>query len=143
MGVGADLRDNGLVRLLETMPFVRRLDLEGACDITDDLLLTNTPNLGPRGERDPRMRLPQPGHALEHLTISYTNNITNDALTRLMRGCMHLRILKADNTHLSGRARRLADTRIVVIDCRTHWFFAFNSAAQVCISCCAPCLLTQ
>ncbi|OBZ79809.1 SCF E3 ubiquitin ligase complex F-box protein grrA [Grifola frondosa] len=128
-GIGADLRDGGLVRLLETTPFIRRLDLEDACDITDDVLLAITPDPAAseapaRGQPPP----PRPGHALEHLTISYASNITNDALTRLMRGCTRLRVLEADNTRLSGRAmgefvelaraRRLEDARIVAIDCR-------------------------
>jgi F-box/leucine-rich repeat protein 2/20 len=36
--VGGDLKDDGIVRLLETLPNLRKLDLEDAIEITDSVL---------------------------------------------------------------------------------------------------------
>jgi len=42
--VGGDLKDDGIVRLLETLPNLRKLDLEDANEITDDVLRAITPH---------------------------------------------------------------------------------------------------
>jgi len=128
-GLGADLKDAGLIRLLSTTPYIRRLDLEDAADITDALLATITPSVVPLGSQlsnseDDK----QPGHALQQLNISYATNISDNALLALIRNCTRLTVLEADNTrmgpavlrefvHLS-RQRSLPDTKIVAIDCR-------------------------
>ncbi|KAI0640013.1 RNI-like protein [Trametes polyzona] len=142
-GIGADLRDTGLVRLLETTPYIRRLDLEDASEITDAVLTALTPqNPSPspvpprRGQPTP---LPEPGHALEQLVISYAGNITNDALLALIRACPRLRILEADNTRLNStvvrefiaHARRRAhpDPYLGAIDCRAVGEHAVRDAA--------------
>jgi F-box/leucine-rich repeat protein 2/20 len=125
-GIGADLKDEGLVRLLNTTPLIRRLDLEDACDIGDTVLAALTPTPVP----DPRSKsTPEPGQALECLIISYASNVTDDALLGLIRGCPHLTALEVDNTRISAavlkefvrlsRKRRLVDARVVAIDCRS------------------------
>ncbi|OCH95676.1 RNI-like protein [Obba rivulosa] len=126
-GIGEELRDDGLVRLLKTTPFIRKLDLEDASEITDNVLdvLTPFPVAGAPSSSPPP---PQPGHALEHLTISYAGELTNEALIELVRECPRLRVLEADNTRMSGsvvkefvqraRARKLAGARVAAIDCR-------------------------
>ncbi|KAI0360970.1 RNI-like protein [Trametes cingulata] len=129
-GIGADLRDTGLVRLLETTPYLRRLDLEDACEITDAVLAALTPQdvsaaPPPRGQPTPA---PQTGHALEQLTISYAGNVTNDALLELVRKCPRLRVLEADNTRMNSlvmrefvklsRERKQVDPVLCAIDCR-------------------------
>jgi F-box/leucine-rich repeat protein 2/20 len=130
-GIGAELKDEGLIRLLNTTRFIRKLDLEDASEITDGLIAAITPSL----EIDPLLPSPtqeppepQTGHALEHLTISFATNISDNALLSLIRGCPRLRVLEADNTHMSGsvlkefvrwaRERGIADAGIVAIDCR-------------------------
>ena len=70
-----------------------------------------------------------PGHALEHLVISYAGNVTNQALLNLIRNCTSLRVLEADNTRMTGlvlrefvqtmRARKTPDARVVAVDCRS------------------------
>ncbi|KAI0364080.1 hypothetical protein BV20DRAFT_983413 [Pilatotrama ljubarskyi] len=129
-GIGADLRDTGLVRLLETTPYIRRLDLEDASEITDAVLAALTPREvsaapPPRGQA---ALPPQTGHALEQLTISYAGRVTNDALLELVRKCPRLRVLEADNTRMNSlvmrefvklaRERKHVDPVLCAIDCR-------------------------
>lgn len=127
-GIGSELRDDGVVRLLSTTPFIRRVDLEDA-EITDDVLVALTPM------RDPAVSTahlrtpppPEPGHALEQIILSYTD-VTNDCLLTLIRKCPRLSVLEADNTRLAGSSlrefitlsqqRTLPNARIVAIDCR-------------------------
>ncbi|KAF9451400.1 hypothetical protein P691DRAFT_663285 [Macrolepiota fuliginosa MF-IS2] len=136
-GIGADLKDDGLIQLLETTPHIRRIDLEDATDITDSVLSCITPiaespaplshsATEPVRKRDERP--PQPGHALEWLTVSHAANISDEAFLTLVRGCPKLRVLEADNTRLSGstlkefvdisRKRKTSNARMVAIDCR-------------------------
>ncbi|KAF5384921.1 hypothetical protein D9615_001126 [Tricholomella constricta] len=124
-GIGADLGDDGLVRLLNTTPYIRRLDLEDASHITDAVLVAITPS-------NTQSRLtdipPEPGHALEQLNISFAAEVTDEALLSLIRGCTRLRHLEADNTRVGSavlrefvrqcRKRQMADAKAVVVDCR-------------------------
>ncbi|KZT73218.1 RNI-like protein [Daedalea quercina L-15889] len=127
-GIGAELGDSGLVRLLETTPFIRKLDLEDATQITDDVLMTITPE--PISDA-PAPRIPhppQPGHALEHLIISYATEVTDGAVWDLVENCTRLRVLEVDNTRISeatvkhfvrlSRERKAVDAQIVAVDCR-------------------------
>lgn len=128
-GIGPELRDSGVVRLLATTPFIRRVDLEDATDITDDVLVALTPTRDPSepvaNQRSPPP--PEPGHALEHIILSYTD-VSNDSLLEVIRKCPRLTVLEADNTRLSGstlrefvslaQERKTRDARIVAIDCR-------------------------
>ncbi|EIW64147.1 RNI-like protein [Trametes versicolor FP-101664 SS1] len=131
-GIGADLRDTGLVHLLGTTPNIRRLDLEDAREISNAVLAALTPldaNPAPaparRGQPAPP---PQTGHALEQLVVSYAENLTNDALLALVRGCPRLHVLEADNTRMNSavvrefvalsRKRAHNDPYIGAIDCR-------------------------
>lgn len=124
-GIGGELKDDGVVRLLETLPNLRKLDLEDASDITDDVLQAITPPPSVDDiDRDP----PVPGHALEHLIVSYAAQLSNDGFLELMRNCTRLRILEADSTRLSASAakefvklsqeRNVCDATLVAIDCR-------------------------
>jgi F-box/leucine-rich repeat protein 2/20 len=129
-GLGADLKDEGLICLLSTTPYIRRLDLEEAIDITDALLATITPSplatLGTQSSDSNHEK--QPGHALQQLNISYASNISDEALLSLIRNCTKLAVLEADNTRMGAavlkefvclsRQRRIRDTKIVSIDCR-------------------------
>jgi len=128
-GIGPELRDSGIVRLLSTTPLIRRIDLEDATEISDDVLTALTPTRDP-SESISHFRTPpslEPGHALEQIILSYTD-ITNDSVLALIRKCPKLTVLEADNTRLSGSAlrefvtlaqeRALQNARIVAIDCR-------------------------
>ncbi|KAF5352703.1 hypothetical protein D9756_005857 [Leucocoprinus leucothites] len=127
-GIGTDLKDDGLVRLLETTPKIRRLDLEDASDITDSVLSSITPvDEQPNSSRKQNAP-PQPGHALEWLSLSHASNVSDEALLTLIRACPKLRVLEADNTRLSGdtlkefvnlnRRRKALSAKVVAIDCR-------------------------
>ncbi|TFY82856.1 hypothetical protein EWM64_g1162 [Hericium alpestre] len=101
-GIGGELKDDGLVLLLETIPGIRKLDLEDATDITDDVLdaitpqpLSTDPDSGPHPD-------PEPGHRLEHLIVSYAMQLSNEAFLALVHNCTHLRVLEADATRMSG-----------------------------------------
>jgi len=121
-GIGADLRDDGLVRLLNTTPFIRKLDLEDASEITDTVIAAITPSSLTRNSTL------EPGHALEHLGVSYAANLSEEAFLSLIQNCSHLSVLEADNTRISGtvlkefvrlsRNRKMVDPVAVVIDCR-------------------------
>ncbi|KAI0073961.1 RNI-like protein [Panus rudis PR-1116 ss-1] len=127
--IGPEMRDGGLVRLLKTTPHIRRLDLEDATEVSDDLLVALTPDPTPTAPLIPSRTPPppQPGHALEYLTLSYAN-VNNDALMSLVQNCTRLKVLEADNTRISGlvlrefvnlaRERQMTNARIVAMDCR-------------------------
>ncbi|KAI0784907.1 hypothetical protein C8Q75DRAFT_723349 [Abortiporus biennis] len=132
--IGPELRDDGVVRLLNTTPYIRRLDLEDATEISDNVLITLTPSpssASTPGTTSPFRTSPppppEPGHALEHLIISYSN-VNNEALTELVRNCTKLRVLEADNTRMTGlvlrefvqlsQQRQIANAKVVAIDCR-------------------------
>ena len=126
-GIGQDLKDGGLVRLIEQTPYIRRLDLEDASDIGNTVIAALTPGPVPITATSP-IPPKQPGHALQHLNISYASNITDDALLSLIRKCTNLTSLEADNTRMGStvvrefvrlsRQRKAIDARVVAIDCR-------------------------
>ncbi|KAF8433524.1 hypothetical protein L210DRAFT_3411656 [Boletus edulis BED1] len=129
-GIGHTLKDDGLVHLLATTPSIRKLDLEDASDITDAVLEVLTPEPVVEGSTPSKTTTPpQPGHALEHLTMSSATNLTNDAFRALIRGCSNLRVLEADSTSISGTVlkefvrqvcdRGINNAGLVVVDCRS------------------------
>ena len=125
-GIGGELKDDGVVRLLETLPNLRKLDLEDASDLTDDVLHAITP---PPPVDDAVRDRRVPGHALEHLIVSYAVQLSEDGFLELMRNCTCLRVLEADSTRLSAsavkefvklsRERNARDATMVAIDCRS------------------------
>jgi F-box/leucine-rich repeat protein 2/20 len=125
-GIGGELRDDGIIRLLETLPKLRKLDLEDASEITDDVLRSITPH---PTSNDTRRDHSVPGHALEHLIVSYAFQLSNDAFLALIRNCTRLRVLEVDNTRISAaavkewvkltRERKALDATMVAIDCRS------------------------
>jgi F-box/leucine-rich repeat protein 2/20 len=124
--VGGELKDDGVVRLLETLPNLRKLDLEDAIEITDKILRAITPH--PSSD-DTKRDMRRPGHALEHLIVSSAAQVTNDAFLDLIRNCTRLRVLEADSTRISAaavkefvklaRERNAQDAIMVAIDCRS------------------------
>jgi F-box/leucine-rich repeat protein 2/20 len=124
-GIGSSLEDDGLIRLLNTTPLLKRLDLEDASSITDAILATLTP-VPPEDEADDALLPPE--SPLEHLVISGALEVSDDALLALIRGCARLRVLEADNTRMgpvvlksfvrTARRRARTDAKIVAIDCR-------------------------
>ncbi|KAJ7805147.1 hypothetical protein B0H14DRAFT_3091628 [Mycena olivaceomarginata] len=111
-GIGSSLEDDGLIRLLNTTPLLKRLDLEDASSITDAILATLTP-VPPEDEADDAPLPPE--SPLEHLVISGALEVSDDALLALIRGCARLRVLEADNTRMGPVVLK---SFIVAIDCR-------------------------
>ncbi|KAF8316703.1 uncharacterized protein EI90DRAFT_223979 [Cantharellus anzutake] len=143
-GIGANLEDGGLVRLLKTLPYIRKLDLEDASHITDEVLTAITPS--PSTTRPSAaipialygdsmfiskppgtVVIPQPGECLEELIISYAALPTPEAVHTLIQACPRLRKLDTDNTRITdesirifvevARKRSIKDAGIVAIDC--------------------------
>ena len=134
-GIGGEVREEGLIRLFKTTPWIRKVDLEDAADVGDALIDALTPDPSSPDIVSPALPAlvdgpaPQPGHALEDLIISHAIEVGNDALLALVRRCTRLRVLEADGTRISpatvkefvklSRERGIRDARLVAIDCRT------------------------
>ena len=127
-GNGVGMKDGGLVRLLSTTPYIRRLDLEDAFDITDDVLIAITPATENIFRKADAQEVKQPGHVLQHLNISFAANIGDSALLALIRNCPRLTVLEADSTRMGStvlkefiqlsRQRKAINSKIVAVDCR-------------------------
>ena len=134
-GIGGDVREDGLIRLFKTTPWIRKIDLEDAADVGDSLINALTPDPSSSDIVSPALPAlvdgpaPQPGHALEDLIISHAIEVGNDALLALVRGCTRLRAIEADGTRVLpavvkefvklSRERGMLDARLVAIDCRS------------------------
>ena len=131
-GIGGEVREEGLIRLFKTTPWIRKVDLEDAADVGDALIEVLTPDTSSSDAASPALAdgpAPQPGHALEDLVISHAIGVNNDTLLALVRRCPRLRVLEADGTRilpgtvkefvkLSGE-RGMREARLVAIDCRS------------------------
>lgn len=133
-GIGPGIEDNGIVRLIQTTPLIRKIDLEDASALTDEFHTTLTPI--PPAPESPRRGLvrkrtnrpKQPGESLEQLSISYAQLFTSEALGALIRACPKLVHIDADNTRITdsvvaefvtlSRQRQARGARIVAVDCR-------------------------
>jgi F-box/leucine-rich repeat protein 2/20 len=131
-GIGGEVREEGLIRLFKTTPWIRKIDLEDAADVGDALIEVLTPDPSSSDAVSPVLAdgpAPQPGHALEDLIISHAIGVNNDALLALVRRCARLRVLEADGTRILpgtvkefvklSRERGMRDARLVAIDCRS------------------------
>jgi F-box/leucine-rich repeat protein 2/20 len=132
-GIGAELKDAGLIRLFERTPSIRRVDLEDAVDVGDAVLAALTPPPPPLAPMSPsRARkgetLPQTGNALEVLNVSSCINLNDAALLSLVRGCQRLTVLEADGTRMSStlfrefvrlsKERKIFNAKLGAVDCR-------------------------
>lgn len=136
-GIGADLQEAGLIRLFERTPFIKRVDLEDAIEVGDNLLASLTPALEspppwpisttPQSTSKPPSP-PQAGHALQYLNVSSSVNVTDQGLLSLVRRCPQLTTLEADGTKMTNavlrdfvrlcRGRQACNAKIVGVDCR-------------------------
>ncbi|CAD6932251.1 unnamed protein product [Tilletia controversa] len=99
--------DGPLVDLLESVPRVRRIDLEGAGEITDAVLRALTPVPPIRAGSPPKATSSeeeeeeedvQPGQHLTHLILSHAYRLSARATLDLMRGATKLVHLELDDT---------------------------------------------
>ncbi|KIJ45299.1 hypothetical protein M422DRAFT_47079 [Sphaerobolus stellatus SS14] len=126
-GIGSGLGESGLVRLLGTTGRIRGVDLEDAVEVGDEVLGVLTPTR--ETARNNNNNEPQPGDALERLTLSHASHISNASLLSLIRACQNLTTLEADNTRISAstikefirlsRERRIRNACVVAVDCRS------------------------
>lgn len=116
------MHDKGLIQLLQTIPMVKKIDLEGAAEITDRVISALTP------PNDVAPDALFTGNRLEHLIISYACNLSDGALVKLIHHCSALTVLMADNTRITdevqreflaiARERQAYRAELSVIDCR-------------------------
>ncbi|KAG8903306.1 hypothetical protein FRB99_003465 [Tulasnella sp. 403] len=142
-GIGAGIRDLGLVKLFATTPWIRRVDLEDATEITDDVLHALIPPPPPplvdqrrqdvdlaagRPRRPPPPRVPAPGEFLEQIILSYAGNLSDAAFLAMIHGCTKLKVMELDNTRASDqvvkefvktcRRRQMQGAEVLAVDCR-------------------------
>ncbi|GAA5857412.1 hypothetical protein JCM8547_002266 [Rhodosporidiobolus lusitaniae] len=93
--LGSSLRTAGLARFLSSLPLLRKLDLEDADQIEDDVLrvLVNRPPNSP----------PSP---LTHLLVSSCISLTDSTFSSIVEGCPNLRVFEADGTGISERTAK-------------------------------------
>lgn len=124
--VGANLRDGGVIKLLETTPRLRKIDLEDAISLTDRTVAALLPSASrSRNQRSPTTA----ASALEHIVLTNIPELTETALIRLVRAAPKLRILEASNSfHVSDpliksfchhvRKHRIVGAELDIVDCR-------------------------
>ena len=116
-GVGPQLKDPGLIALLETTPLLRRLDIEGASEVTDDVL-------------DAIIFANEPGEpSLTHLIVSHAIQLSAEAILKLISRCPGLIHLQVDDTKANNEVARAftermlanghADSFLSMVDCRS------------------------
>lgn len=123
--IGRTLRSMGFAKLFQTTPRIRRIDLEDATMMTDELLRALTPShLLPLSSKRPLL----PGTLLEHLVLSSCSNFTDPAISALVQSCPNLIHLQADSTAIgevttrkfidSGRNRGSDNAVLSILDNR-------------------------
>ena len=102
-GIGPELKEEDLVRLLNTTPRIRRLDLEDVCDITDAVLDAQTPPMEEVRYHGVQVPVPQPRHALIRAAGAGVHN------TRVSQAVLREFVRLA-------RQRRVRGAKIVAVD---------------------------
>jgi F-box/leucine-rich repeat protein 2/20 len=122
--IGSGLRDDGLVTLFKTTPLIRKVDLEFAFELSDRTVNALTPP-------DPTFvgKGIHPGSRLEHVVFSHVFNLSDAAVSLLIRNCTRLVVLEIDNTHLTDavarefirtvRMRKIRGAELGAVDCRS------------------------
>lgn len=85
----SNIQTAGLVDLFETCPYIRKIDLEGALDIDDDLLTTLTPPAAGG-------RINAIGSLLETVCFGFAGNLTAGAMLGMIRNCTRLKHFDID-----------------------------------------------
>jgi F-box/leucine-rich repeat protein 2/20 len=88
--IGPSLRSAGLVEFLSSTPLLRKLDLEDADSLTDDVLFSLAAN----------------APSLTHLLISSCSSFTDVGLSAIATQCEKLRVLEADGTAMGADTAR-------------------------------------
>ena len=92
--IGANFRDAGLVKLIESIPKLRKIDIEDAINITDRTIVSLTPSK--------RTRFSTLSAPLEHISLTNTPELSEAALVRLIKACPNLRVADCSNSpHVS------------------------------------------
>jgi F-box/leucine-rich repeat protein 2/20 len=120
--IGPNLRDLGLVKLLESCPHIRKIDLEDASSLTDRTIAALTPAK--------RNRYHTPATPLEHAIFSNIPELSEAALVRLVRACPNLQTLEcANSSNVSDalvkaflrhvKRNKVQGAEVGLIDCRS------------------------
>ncbi|PWN21425.1 hypothetical protein BCV69DRAFT_169954 [Microstroma glucosiphilum] len=95
------IRDGGLVTLLTSAPYIRRLDFEGLIEISDKTLKALTPTDeadGGASRRRAKQAGPLPGSQLTHLLLSQCRRLHTGPMIALIKACPNLHHLEVDDT---------------------------------------------
>ena len=82
------IRSTGLAAMLSTCPKIRKVDLEGAVEIDDEVLSALTP-------RETNIK-DEVGSCLEVLSLGFADDVSLDAMLQLVRRCHRLKQLDVD-----------------------------------------------
>lgn len=120
----ANLTDNGLSSLAHNVPFLQGLQISQCTELTDDSIVAvvqTTPKLShfdledlDKVTNDVLVQLsksPCVDH-LEHLNISYCENIGDVGMLPVLKSCPHLKSLEMDNTRVSDLSLMEASTLV-------------------------------
>lgn len=106
--IGGGLRDDGLVRLLGACRKLRKLDLDGATELTDRTLIALARS-----------------KTLTHLGLGFFNLATTEGLLKIVRDCPTIAHLRLDNTAANDLLvkefirRQNKQAYLSVVDCRS------------------------
>lgn len=118
--IGANLREGGLIKLLERLAKLQKIDLEDAINLSDRVIAALAPTK--------TARCTNPA-ALQHAVLTNLPEVTEPALLSLVRACPELSVVECSNSaHVSDtfikafllhiRRNRVQGAEIGVIDCR-------------------------
>ena len=130
--IGANLRDAGVVKLIEASPKLRKVDLEDAISLTDRTITALTPRQN--------TRYSQSLTPLEHVNFTNMPEISEAALVRLVRACPMLRVVECSNSfHVSDifvktfthhiRKNAVIGAELSIVDCRSVGRQTFRGAS--------------
>lgn len=116
--IGGNLRDPGLIKLIESLSKLRKIDLEDATHLSDRIIVALTP-----------VATAQKRGRLEHAVLTNLPEITEPALIRLVRSSPFLKIVECSNSfHVSDafikafllhiRRSRIHGGEVNAVDCR-------------------------
>ncbi|KAL7008493.1 hypothetical protein EMMF5_001754 [Cystobasidiomycetes sp. EMM_F5] len=133
--IGSSLRDGGVVKLLETLKHLRKLDLEDAISLTDRALAAINTSVG--GHRRRTSEAP-----LECVVLTNMPELTEPALLRLIRRSPRLQKLECSNSYRISdqflkaflhhvRQQKMKNAELSIVDCRAIGRQTFKENAQL------------
>lgn len=131
--IGPNLRDGGVVKLLESLPRLRRIDLEDAINLTDKVVTALIPvKVSRRHQYTYHHRMPAtaPICPLEHVNLTNVPELSEAALIRLIKSNPNLKGLETSNSFAISdtfvkafmqhvRRQKIVGGQLDIVDCRS------------------------